>query len=104
MKKGIEDTVHYTLLVAIVGEGIMNGFGFAGVIGMLGILAFHYRHDFMPKIEPHETKSSEHLDTVIKDHVELKFRVEQLQEKMSQMNAMLAFRGLKPKQAEPTQK
>jgi len=88
-----ESVVHLILLLCFLVAGFIQGFSFPHIVGILGVMAFHYRHDFRKAQEPPASRS------VTETQV---WQYEELKEKISQLNALIALKtGLRPRAQEP---
>jgi len=79
-----EAIVHGCIIVALCVAGFMRGFNIAITGGIVAILIVHYRRDYLPH------KSSLNSKDIGFDR--LAFDVEQLKEKVTQLNALIAFK------------
>jgi hypothetical protein len=80
-----EVIVHGCVLIALSVAGFMRSFNVAVVGGIIATLLIHYRRDFLPeRREPAKTDVN---------LAQVKMDIEMLQEKVSQLNALIAFKA-----------
>jgi hypothetical protein len=94
-----ESIVHGLLILAFCVDGFLHRFSVPHVIAILGVLLIHYRRDALPAIE---NKKGANPAAESVEYAQLKFDVEMLQEKVTQLNALIAFKtGLGIKTPQP---